>query len=145
MKNGQQRIAKVLCVLLDGAFMVGADLLGLCLWRFELLVPAEEPGCLRKKLGGYCAFEIACAWALWDVPEALEICERAGSRGGGIWWLALGIWAPLTLASFVPQMAWPRGAMLISYLLAMCFVGLSRFYLRIKVELARVLRWARRK
>ena len=29
MRNGQQRLARALYVLLDGAFMVGADLLGL--------------------------------------------------------------------------------------------------------------------
>ena len=54
--------------------------------------------------------------------------------------VSLGYLGVLTLASLVPQMAWSRGAMLVSYLLAVCFVGLSRFYLRIKVELARTFR-----
>jgi FlaA1/EpsC-like NDP-sugar epimerase len=140
MRNGQQRLARALYVLLDGAFMVAADLLGLAI-RFELSVPPE---CLR-----------ACArsWMI-TVPLRLLILGLFGmyqrlwryasvrDLGAVASGVSLGYLGALTLASRVPGMAWSRGAMLVSYLLAMCFVGLSRFYLRIKAELARMRRQA---
>jgi FlaA1/EpsC-like NDP-sugar epimerase len=138
VKNVQQRIAKALFVLLDGAFMVGADLLGLAV-RFEMSIPVESlTACVRSwsvtvplrlaVLGLFGMYQ-----RLWRYASVRDLGAVAAS-------VSLGYLGVLTLASLVPQMAWSRGAMLVSYLLAVCFVGLSRFYLRIKVELARTFR-----
>jgi FlaA1/EpsC-like NDP-sugar epimerase len=138
MKNGQQRIAKVLCVLLDGAFMVGADLLGLAV-RFELLVPAESLAACARSWVVTVPFRLLVL-GLFGMYQRLWRYASVRDLGAVAFGVSFGYLGSLTLASFVPQMAWPRGAMLVSYLLAMGFVGLSRFYLRIKVELARMLR-----
>jgi len=140
MRNGQQRLARALYVLLDGAFMVGADLLGLAV-RFELSVPPEcLAACVRSWmvtvplrlliLGLFGMYQ-----RLWRYASVRDL----GAVASGV---SLGYLGALTLVSYVPGMAWSRGAMLVSYLLAMCFVGLSRFYLRIKAELARMRRQA---
>ena len=71
MKNGQQRIAKVLCVLLDGAFMVAADLLGLAV-RFSCW-------CLRRAWRCARSWTILCPRLLvlgLLMSEALEIWKR---------------------------------------------------------------------
>ena len=140
MRNGQQRLSKALYVLLDGAFMVAADLLGLAI-RFELSVPGESlAACARSWmvtvplrlliLGLFGMYQ-----RLWRYASVRDL----GAVASGV---SLGYLGALMLATHVPGMAWSRGAMLVSYLLAMCFVGLSRFYLRIKAELARMRRQA---